>query len=147
MKITLRIEDGKVRDGLKNVANALPDITAENMLEAMELARDKASTWTGGTSYRTAPPAGSTYRRTGIYGGAMKVQRMGLSVSISNDARAPRTGKAYARFVGGVSDGSGQARIHRGRWPVIRQEVDKQVAPLVQKIDNDLERKIRQEGL
>lgn len=147
MKITLRIEDGKVRDGLRNVANALPDITAENMLGAMILARDNASTWTGGASYSTPAPAGSAYRRTGIYGGAMKVQRIGLSVSISNDARSPRTGKLYPQFVGGRADGTGQARVHAGRWPVIRQEVDKQVEPLVQKIDDDLQRKVRREGL
>lgn len=65
------------------------------------------------------PPAGSTYRRTGTYFRSFKIESVGRGYRMSSDAR--QKGRRYTTYVGGLQDGSGQARVHNGRWMKIRE--------------------------
>lgn len=147
MQITINITgDDKLRIGLKDFGDAIPNISLKRRIQAMQRAQKRASTWVGGNSYLTPPPFRTKYRRTGIYGGSFRVQADGGAVRLISRARAPRTGREYTTYVGGNAEGLDQARIHIGRWPVIRAEVEQETAQLVTEIDGDLSAVARREG-
>lgn len=64
-----------------------------------------------------APPAGSTYTRTGDYGRHwtqdVATDGDGITGKLGNAVRDRRYGRAYGPYVG---DSEMQASVHRGRW-------------------------------
>lgn len=63
------------------------------------------------------------YRRRNIYVKAFKIVKEKDGYSLENDSDR-------AQFMGGDADGQGQSRIHRGRWPVIREVIDEEFEKL-----------------
>jgi len=74
---------------------------------------------------------------TGTYGASFKVVDNGYR-SFTLSSSAVQNGRDYTRYVGGAYDGSGQVRIHQGRWPRIVDAVSRQVDALVQRINQSL---------
>ncbi len=139
MQITVKIEDGEVRQSLQRVGEALPHTTKRAMKQAMMLAMEEA---------RKYPPKrrGSRYQRTGTYFRSFKIlENEARSITMKSDAQ--QKGRRYTRYVGGFSDGTGQAGIHKGRWKIIAKAVSEWVVWLTKRIITDTEAILRREGL
>jgi hypothetical protein len=76
------------------------------------------------------------YQRTGRYGASWHVEKLADGYSIYNNAEAK--GRQYPRFVVGDAYGTGQAWMHQGRWPLLRDEVDKEVEKLPPEIEDEI---------
>lgn len=136
-QITARITgDDKVAIGLKKLGDAIPALAARSIMAAMNKAKEEASAqWpvAAYAGYGVPYRPGQKYKRTGRYGSGFKVERNGpQNYTLQN--RTP-----YAPFVGGDSEGQGQAWMHEGRWPVIRETVEKFIEPMVQQVDHDID--------
>lgn len=121
-RITLKIDQGKatlVRRGLEALRRKMPHIGRSRLYaHALEIV----------SRMRPYPPElpGQRYVRTGLLGRSWKVKRHGeTGYQISN--RAYRRGRYYAKWVIGTAYGTHQAEIHRGRWKLLRDEVDREV--------------------
>lgn len=80
-----------------------------------------------GMSHYPYPPRGSKYVRTGTLGAGWGLERGGsMRYSVVNPT-------SYLRFVVGDSNKQGQARIHRNRWWLARNRIDKYVPDRVTK--------------
>ena len=62
-------------------------------------------------------------RRTNAYVKGFKVERLESGYSIVNPV-------TYAGYVGGRMSGKGQSKIHKDRWQIIREVVNREVAKL-----------------
>lgn len=144
MKMTVQYKSGKLTVGLLELANKLPFIGKKRMLAALEEARDVA---------RTYPPElpNQRYRRTGRYYASFKITddagkgMRGARYILSSNAY--QKGRYYTRYVGGLADGTGQAKIHQGRWAIIRDVVLEQLQKLVQGIEFDIRDALRNLGI
>ena len=103
MQFTLKIVDGQVRQSLKSLGEAVPEVTSRDVREAQLSARDEA---------RTYPPEISpTYQRTGTYYNSFQVEPTDYaSWRLTSDAS--QNGRPYTVYVGGNAEGYGQARVH-----------------------------------
>ncbi len=124
-QVTFRIDKRKakiVRQGLQDLAADIPKIgrrevrnTLERILRVMKI----------------YPPerAGQTYVRTFKLKRGWKIQGAGATgYKLINRARFK--GRSYVKFVVGDSTGAGQAWMHKGRWPIFANVVDKEVRKL-----------------
>lgn len=152
MQITVKIEDKKVRQGVHNIGEAIPRIGKRRVKQAMDGAKaDASGQFPRGSfsGYTVAPPAGSTYTRTGRYGKSFQVAATdsGMGYKLSSDAIYK--GNHYSVYVGGNAQGQGQAAIHarRGGWALIKDAVDKWVAILIREVKADLSQIVRGEGM
>jgi hypothetical protein len=142
MQISVRLSnlDNVIR-GVRRFGAALLGVNKRAMDRAMRKAGRKARGFfpAGAVMGYDVPPRGD-YQRTGEYGVSFHVYetRTGARLEV---------GAAYARYVGGDSEGQGQAWMHRGRWPVISDAVNEELDALVQEVDADLSAVIRQEGI
>ena len=134
-----------VRQGLQNLRAEVPRIGAQRIYEAMQ--RAKRAT----TAYPPELP-GQRYRRTGTYGAAWDVVRNPSTTAESGgwslvgravDAR----GRDYTKYVSGSAYGTMQARVHQGRWVLVRDAVDAQVARLPKTIRAHIMQVARRENL
>lgn len=114
-QITVRIDDGELRSLVGRAMLAIEQFPRREMRRYIEQARDAA---------RVYPPElpGQRYRRTGTYRRSFRVEPVGRGYRLYSDA--VQRGRRYTRYVGGAADGSGQARIHAGRWTLIRDAVE-----------------------
>lgn len=119
VKLTLKFnpKDARlVRRGLENLRAELPRIARSRMFELLTKVVRRMQ------KYPPAP-AGSTYIRTMRLQKAWKIRRAGLTgYSVSN--RASFRGRAYTKYVHGSSGGEEQARVHVGRWPLLRVHME-----------------------
>ena len=114
-EITFRIDNGArvVRQALHNLAVDVPKIGRNTIRETMERIVRIMKPY-------PAPPPGSTYRRTFRLKAGWKVQSAGATgYTIKN--LAARKGRRYAKYVVGDASGKRQAKIHRGRWKLLRE--------------------------
>jgi hypothetical protein len=79
------------------------------------------------------------YRRTGVYQKAYRIRRLPQGHELSNPL-------SRAKFIGGDARGNRQARMHQGRWPVLRDEVDKELQKLPSAVVEHLKLVARQKG-
>lgn len=77
--------------------------------------------------------------RSGGYGAAWQAIPTELGIDIGNPL-------SHARYIGGGTSGQGQSRIHRGRWPIFRQVVDRIIGKLPRNIRDRITILARQEG-
>jgi hypothetical protein len=82
---------------------------------------------------------GIPHRRTGDYQRGFRIRRIARGYELLNPSRA-------APFVGGDARGNRRSRIHAGRWPLIRDEVDKEVKKLPSAVVQHLQIVARQRG-
>ncbi len=124
-QITFRLDERKakiVRQGLRDLAADIPKIgrrevrnTLERILRVMKI-------------YPSERP-GQTYVRTFKLKRGWKIQGAGpTGYKLINRARFK--GRSYVKFVVGDSSGMGQAWMHKGRWPIFGNVVEKEVRKL-----------------
>lgn len=149
-QITVNFNDkNNVRQGLTNVGEAIPGVLKADVKEAMEWAKWYASGGypSGGyNGYNVAPPPNSGYQRTGIYGRSFRVVDNGYR-SYTLTSNAVQDGRSYTPFVGGYADGSGQAGIHVGRWPKIKDAVTMAAGQLLKQAEESLRTLFSKEGI
>ena len=88
---------------------------------------------------------GQTYRRTFRFKRSWKIRRLGdTGWRISNTARF--RGRAYPQFVMGDAQGRGQAWMHKRRWPVFRDEVEREFSKVPASIWKHLRPTARRAG-
>lgn len=137
MQISVRVTDNGITQGIRKVADGYVEATREEMDEITEDMQYEASGgYSGGSSYDLVPERG--YQRTGNYGRSFVREKAGLTYRLTNATYTP-TGHEYGGYVGGNSEGQGQAWMHQGVWPTIRGAVDKIVnSELVARIERKL---------
>lgn len=92
-----------------------------------------------------APPAGSSYRRSGNYGRlwstSIRTQGADIRGELGNAVRG-RNGRAYGPFVGADPAGPkpNQARIHQGRWRTDRGAIEENERRIREYFDKALTR-------
>lgn len=151
-QVTVAIRDKKVRQSLHVIGEAIPRVGKKRVKQAMDGAKaDASGQFPRGSfsGYTVAPPAGSSYTRTGRYGKSFYVQQTSdKGYKLTSDA-VDKYGRHYTPFVGGYANGTGQAAIHarRGGWMLIKDAVDKWVKILIREIKADLSQIIRGEGM
>lgn len=136
-QITVKIDgDEQVTVGLKKLGAAIPALSARAVRAALQKAKEEASAqWpvAAYAGYGVAYRPGQKYKRTGRYGANFRIERNG-SQNYTLQNRTP-----YAPYVGGDSTGAGQAWMHEGRWPVVREVVEKFVTPMVEEIEHAID--------
>ncbi len=108
----------------------------------METARQVASGGgKGGNKYAVKKRRKQKYVRTGRLGANTKVTRQAAR-QYTLTSRAP-----YARYVVGNAQGMGQAEVHKGRWPLLRQAVVKALERLQSRLTEAMKRSLRENGI
>jgi hypothetical protein len=122
-----------VRQGLQNLGAEIPQIgrlqiyrTEQAIVRRMKL----------------YPPerAGQTYIRTMTLGGAWSIASNTNGYTLSNDT-------PYAKYVVGTAYGTEQAWMHQGRWNLLRDVQDEEVAKLPAEIEREISVVARRNGL
>ena len=155
MRITVQVSTELVRAGLENLFAEVPKIGRRRIRTVMERAKRRMQEYPperpGQSKTSSHPILGTTYqavryRRTGNLGShwAIAETEKGSGYTLENTAK--RRGKAYGRYVVGGADGSGQAWMHAGRWQLLRDVVDEEVAKLPEQIKDDIRLIARKEG-
>jgi hypothetical protein len=158
MRLTARLENGRlVRKGLEDLAGAIPLVSRQRMRAMMERVKRRMQAYPPepagqsiasthpiiGTTYRTAR---GRYKRTGRFGRSWRIEPVSdIGYSIQNDAA--RKGRQYGHYVVGDAYGARQAWMHKGRWDLLRDEVEEEVAALPPEIEHDLTMVARRGGL
>ncbi len=88
-----------------------------------------------GTANYASPPAGSTYVRTGEFGASWEVRKNRLSVEFVNRA-------AHAVHVVGDAAGTRQARIHAGRWWLMRKRIENRLPDAMQRMGKVVDKEL-----
>jgi hypothetical protein len=124
-QLSIKVKDHEVRTVNENLGLAIKRLPNGVMRPIMDEATKEASGgYAGGNSY-AVPGTGGGYVRTGRYGAGTKLHHTG-----GQSYRLEQTA-SYSRYVGGYADGSGQARIHQGRWPKLRDVVSRAAEKIV----------------
>lgn len=138
--ITVKVDNGRVYQSLRNVGDAIPRITDKAVKNAMTAARDEV---------RTYPPErpGQRYRRTGKRYRATQVVKVGLRAYRLESNPVYKGGRTANPYVIGDAFGKGQAWMHAGRWKLLYPTVKRWIAPLLTEIEMSLSQLLRREGL
>ena len=137
--ITVKVDNGKVRQSLTTIGQALPRITDKRVWRMMMAARDEVRTY-------PAPLPGQRYKRTGKRYAATNVYRVD-NKTYRLDSNPTYRGRTANPYVVGDSQGKGQAWMHRGRWAVMFAVVSKWVKTLLREIETDIADLLRREGM
>jgi hypothetical protein len=157
MKLTVAVKGAElVRKGLQDLAAEIPKIGRQQIRVVMERIKRRMQEYPPepagqsvssahailGTVYR---PARRRYQRTGKLGASWAIEDTGTGYRIENNAA--RRGKLYGQYVVGDAYGTGQAWMHRGRWPLLRDVVEEEVEKLPPEIDKHISLAARRVGL
>ena len=137
-QLTIRVGPGAkiVRQGLQDLAVAVPKIGRRQVRNTLERIKKIMKVY---------PPerSGQLYARTFKLKRGWKIQTAGpTGYTISNRARF--RGRSYVKYVVGSATGTGQAWMHKGRWPLFRNVVDAEGAKLPFEIAKHIRIKARQ---
>lgn len=155
MRITVQVSTELVRKGLENLFGEVPQVSRQRIRTVMERAKRRMQEYPperpGQSKTSSHPVLGTTYqavryRRTGNLGShwAIGETEKGSGYTLENTAK--RRGKAYGRYVVGRADGTGQAWMHVGRWQLLRDVIDDEVAKLPEQVLKDIKLVARKEG-
>jgi hypothetical protein len=76
--------------------------------------------------------AGIPYVRTGKYNAGWKVEKFGeTGYTLRND-------NPHGKYIGGGADGSGQSRIHGGRWTLLRDATEEEITKLPSEVVKEI---------
>ncbi len=147
-QISIRLTgNDKIRVGLRNVGQALPDLTKDQIRTGLQGAKFEASGgYTGGANYNVPERSGQSYQRTGSYGKGFDLIEEGMTFRLRTGAYDAK-GRDHAEYVGGRADGSGQAWMHAGRWPVIAKVIEKWVRGMLAGLDAGIRNLLNREGI
>ena len=122
-----------VRRGLQDLSAEIPKIgrlqiyqTAQAIVRRMKM--------------YPPPPAASTYVRTGTLGG-------GWTITPNTNGYTTRNDTPYTKYVVGNAWGLEQAWMHVGRWQLLRDVQDEEVAKLPDEIEKEISAVARKVGL
>lgn len=129
MTATIKMDDRRVRRSFRVLGKALPRIYDKYVDDVTKAASIPVK------KYPSKLP-NQKYKRTGRYGrGVKRVKSKRARLGGLFGGRASRQGaltlravfkgRDYAPYVGGNSEGKGQAGIHQGRWAVAYEELEK----------------------
>ncbi len=138
--ITIEVQGGDfVQQGLGDVQREIPKILSD---------RINNSAYLIGAHFKVypPPPPKSTYIRTGKLAESVRLRLGSTGATISIDPVSPK-GKHYGIYVIGDGVGSGQAWMHKNRWPLLKDVAEKVMTSLPQDVENELREKIKQVGL
>jgi hypothetical protein len=79
------------------------------------------------------------YTRTGKYAGGWRVVKTDRGYALVNPS-------GVAKWMSGTAYGTDQARIHQGRWPLLRDVVEQSIARLPKEIADDIVMVARRRG-
>lgn len=125
-QITVEIDDNEVKSVVKNSILAVEKLPKKVFRAEIETAKAEAA------KYPPETPK-QVYVRTGTYGRSFKIEPVGSGYRLISDAR--QKGRRYTKYVGGLADGSGQAKVHAGRWVLIADAMRRAVERIVAKGD------------
>lgn len=147
MQLTITSNVGLVRQGLEDLGAEIPKIGRRRIYNVMLRIRSELRKpgepvtypikWDSERQRRAFFASdgfgrGIPARRTGNYNARYRIIRADNGYTIENTAR-------YGRYVGGSAYGTGQSRIHAGRWLLMRDVVEAQVEELPQEIAAEIE--------
>lgn len=123
VQLSVQVKKAKiVRKGLENLRSDIRKISASRLFALMEKARQRVIKY-------PAAIATSKYIRTFVYLKAWRILRNPGSggrkiAGYSLKGRAVQKGRDYTKYVSGKADGTGQAKVHSGRWELVRDATD-----------------------
>lgn len=155
VRISVRVETELVRQNLQNLFAEVPKIGKFKIRNLMERIRNRM----GGPGKKSTRPVkwdsekqrkayfatdgfgrGIPTQRTGKYQRGWKVKALGESgYTLSNS-------QAGAKYIGGSAYGTGQSRIHMGRWVLLRDATDLEVSKLPAEILKEIRLVSRRKG-
>lgn len=134
MRLSIRVRGELVRQGLEDLSKETPDIGRRRMRGVSTRILEKA---------RKYPPKrpGQRYRRTYNLRNNWKAEAIkgNKGYTISNRMR-------YAHYVVGDAYGTGQAWMHKGRWPLFRDITEQELKELPEAIQDEIVMVARREG-
>lgn len=148
MKLSITLGRGElVRQGLQDLNAEVPQIGRRGIRTVMERIKRRMQAYpperpgqsrTGSHAVLGTTYIAVRYRRTGRLGRSWVIERDGnTGYIIKNDARN-RYGRRYTRYVVGDAYGQSQAWMHQGRWQVLRDVVEEELAKLPPQIENEI---------
>lgn len=157
MQLRVTLSRGElVRQGAQNLEAEVPQVGRRQIRTVMDRIKRRMEAYPaerpGQSKTGSHPILGTTYtavryKRTGKLGRSWRIEKAGNSgYIIRNDARDKRR-RAYGRYVVGDAYGTGQAWMHRGRWQVLRDVADEEVAKLPPAVEREIEMVARRAGL
>lgn len=158
--LSIQVKGAEIkRRGLQNLRREIPIIAAQHIYEILVKVKRKLGIgrrirypiqWDSERQRRAFFASngfggGIPYHRTGGYGRAWQIRRNpGVRVmagySMVNALES-------AQYIGGNAYGQRQSNIHRGRWPIVRDEVELAVQQLPRLIEDHITMVARREGL
>ena len=145
-KISLTVTDKEVKQSLKVLGRAAPNIINKHINETLEKAANKVKRY-------PRKLANQKYIRTGQFGEKVRVvkaKRQGSAGSWRRKATIEATARTkrgpYSVYVTGNAKGKLQAGIHKNRWMVMADEVTKASKPLIGKIEKDIKASLKKAG-
>lgn len=149
MQLSISLGRGElVRQGLQDLNAEIPKIGRRGIRTVMERIKRRMQVYPperpGQSRTGSHPVLGTTYiavryRRTGRLGRSWVIERNGnTGYILKNDARSPRYGRRYTKYVVGDAYGQSQAWMHKGRWQVTRDVVEEEVAKLPAPIEQEI---------
>jgi hypothetical protein len=145
-KISLTVTDKQVKQSLKVLGRAAPNIINKHINETLVKAANRVKKY-------PRKLKNQQYVRTGRFGEKVKVvkaKRKGAAGSWKRQAFIEATARTkygpYSVYVTGNAKGKGQAKIHQKRWKVMADEVTKASKPLIGKIERDIKSSLKKAG-
>jgi hypothetical protein len=131
MRLSIQIKNAElVRQGLEDLEAEVPKIGRRKIYDAMNrITREMEG-------YPAERP-GQRYKRTGNLGFSWDVKKIERGYVVENTAKDKR-GRLYGKWVVGDAYGKKQAWMHRGRWPLLRDVVEKEIDGLPKAIANEI---------
>ena len=142
-RITMTIDDSKIRKQLKVLNVIAPKILNKDLNAAMEKAADKVKRY---------PPRlpNQKYKRTKTFLYSVKVTKAQRTSGGGHWVRtaaletdAVQKGRRYSMYVTGDSKGRNQARIHQRRWKVARTEVRRAIRVMTKQTTQRIQAKAK----
>ena len=157
MRLTVKVDTGLVRQGLEDLFLETPKIGRQRIRTVMERIKRKMQEYPAerpgqsttsshpilGTVYSRAP---GRYKRTGNLGSHWIIGDSDKQNGYTIENTAERKGKKYGKYVVGGANGSGQAWMHKGRWQLLRDVTDDEVAKLPKEIRDEIKLVARKKG-
>lgn len=154
MRIKITTNARMVRKGLENLAAALPKIGRQTMYDALFRAQKKLKRPGKPIAYPVKWDSirqrkkvmamlreqnNLPYKRTGAYQKGYRIRALKNGHELSNPL-------PHAQYIGGNARGGRQSSIHQGRWPLMRDVLDKELARLPSAIVSHMKVVARQKG-
>jgi len=138
MKIDIKFPNAAiVAQSLQNLGAKIPEIGSTTIIRALVNVRNKMQVY-------PSPPANSRYVRTYLLRDSWRVDTNGQRFALINTAA--NRGREYAKYVVGSPDGQDQAWMHVGRWQLMRDVIDAEVAELNPLISKEISMVARAQG-